>query len=340
MPSVRAAKDLVKLASGAAVFGVTGRTPPAAYQSMISLYAQTGGWSNDALARIVGMVRPARRVERASGVLGDLDFTGIAAIVRELRSNGFKLFPAQLDEGVVDSLVQFALREPCVPRARDDDGTGGARSPTPFPRSAPQAVVYDFSPHLLVNNPDVQHLMADPSLAAIAQAYIGANPVLDEVNMWWTTSAVKRPDSGAAQLFHFDMDRIRWLKVFVYLTDVTVMNGPHCFVAGSHSTGAIPAVLLDKGYARLTDEEVGAVFGADKIKSFTGPKGTILLEDTRGLHKGTPASIGDRLMLEFEFSSSMFGATPVLGGKIDTYHSEADRRWITERPRMYQRWLG
>ena len=189
-----------------------------------------------------------------------------------------------------------------------------------------------FWPGSLVNNPDVQRLMVDPSLVAVAQAYIGANPVLDEVNMWWTTSSAGKADSAAAQLYHFDMDRICWLKVFVYLTDVSDDNGPHNFVAGSHRTGAIPPALLNKGYARLTDAEVSGAFGAEKMKSFTGPRGTILLEDTRGLHKGTPARAGDRLMFELEFSSSMFGAAPVMTGKIHTYHSDGIRQWIEFAP--------
>lgn len=339
MRAVKAAKDLVKLAGGAVAFQITGRTPPAAYQSMISLFSQTGGWSNDTMASVVGLIQRARKTPAASGVLGNLDVKAIDAIAHELRDQGYKLFPAQLDSATVDRLVQFALNEPCIARAKDADGAATAKAAAAFPRSNPQAVVYDFSPGSLVNNPDVQRLMTDPSLAAVAQAYIGANPVLDEVNMWWTTSSGGKADSAAAQLYHFDMDRIRWLKVFVYLTDVDENNGPHNFVAGSQRTGAIPASLLSKGYARLTDAEVSSAFGAEQMKSFTGPRGTILLEDTRGLHKGTPARSGDRLMFELEFSSSMFGAMPAMAGKINTYHSNEARQWIAARRRMYQRWI-
>jgi hypothetical protein len=330
----------MKLAAGAIAFGITGRTPPAAYQGMISLFAQTGGWSNDALATLIGIVQPPRKVSAASGVLGDLDKSAIEKINIELREHGYVLFPAQLDGAIVDRLVDFALKEPCAPRAKDTDGATATKAADLYPRFAPDAVVYDFSPESLINNPDVQRLIVDPSLAAVAEAYIGASPILDEVNMWWTTSRATDADAAAAQLYHFDMDRIRWLKVFIYLTDVDQTNGPHNFVAGSHRSGAIPDVLLKKGYARLTDNEVHKAVGTDKLRSFTGPKGTILLEDTRGLHKGSPARAGDRLMLELEFSSSMFGATPVMGGKIRKYHSDAAMQWIASRPRMYQRWTA
>jgi hypothetical protein len=37
---------------------------------------------------------------------------------------------------------------------------------------------------------------------------------------------------------------------------------------------------------RLTDEEVKAAFGDGAITTMVAPRGTILVEDTRGLHKG------------------------------------------------------
>ena len=340
MRAIRAIKDTAKIVFGAAAFGMTGKTPPTAYQSMISLFSLTGGRSNDAMAKLVGATQPMQHIDAPAGVLGDLKMADVERIANELREHGYKIFSAQLSAETVDRLMEFALTRPCLPRAKDADESSSINTATTYPRSAPRAIVYDFSPALLVNHPEVQKLMVDPSIVAVAQAYVGASPVLDEVNMWWTTNGSRKADSAAAQLYHFDMDRIRWLKVFIYLTDVTDDHGPHSFVVGSHRTGAIPDALLKKGYARLTDTEINEAFGAGRTRSFTGPKGTIILEDTRGLHKGTPALVGDRLMFEMEFSSSMFGATPPLSGKINTYHSEEARNWISTRQRMYRRWLG
>jgi hypothetical protein len=71
----------------------------------------------------------------------------------------------------------------------------------------------------------------------------------------------------------------------------------------------------------------------------TGPRGTILAEDTRGLHKGKPVAKGDRLVLEFEFSSSMFGATPLRASHLKVFHTQAFRDWVFAHRRMYDRWL-
>jgi hypothetical protein len=174
--------------------------------------------------------------------------------------------------------------------------------------------------------------MSDASLLAVAQTYLRAAPIVDVTSMWWHTAFSDQPDEEAAQMYHFDMDRIRWLKVFIYLTDVTPMHGPHCFVAGSHRSGGIPEAMLSKGYARLSDEEVFLHYPRKNLMEFSAPAGTIIIEDTRGLHKGKVVEHGDRLMLQLQFSNSLFGGTyprtpfsdlvaPKLAERVSQYRS-------------------
>jgi hypothetical protein len=175
--------------------------------------------------------------------------------------------------------------------------------------------------------------MADPVIINAAQAYLRSEPIGDMVSMWWSTAFGGKADSEAAQLFHFDMDRIKWIKVFIYLTDVTPDNGPHYFVEGSHRTGAIPKALLKKGYTRHQDEDIASHFAMEKILEFCAPRGTILIEDTRGLHKGQHIKHGHRLMLQFQFSNSRFGAKipkAVIPGKAESALDRMARRY----PRM------
>ena len=216
---------------------------------------------------------------------------------------------------------------------------GVAPRVTVYDRANPQGLVYDFNSEDLINNPHIQALIADPSIFAVAQAYIGGAPVLDEVNMWWSVAGNKQPDSAAAQLYHFDMDRIRWIKFFINLTDVTAENGPHCFIAGSQQTCGIPRHLLAKGYTRLSDEQVRREYPTDSFIEFAAPAGTILAEDTRGLHKGKPLIKGDRLMLEFEYSVSLFGASLLKESKFRKYHSKSVEHWVRNHKPAYRRWL-
>jgi ectoine hydroxylase-related dioxygenase (phytanoyl-CoA dioxygenase family) len=127
--------------------------------------------------------------------------------------------------------------------------------------------------------------------------------------MWWSSNYIKGADKQAAQDFHYDMDRIKWLKFFIYLTDVDENNGPHCFIKGSHRSGNIPDSLLSIGYARLSDEDVANYYSPDKYLYHKGTVGTIVAEDSRGLHKGHPLKYGERLVFQVQFSISEFGSS-------------------------------
>ena len=127
--------------------------------------------------------------------------------------------------------------------------------------------------------------------------------------MWWSPTHTKDACSPSAQLYHFDMDRTKWLLAFVYLTDVTTDNGPHCFVAGSHRPGPTTRELLKLGHTRIPDATIEKHYPKESILELTGPRGTVIIEDSRGFHKGKAPRAGERLLLEVQFCNSLFGAT-------------------------------
>jgi hypothetical protein len=100
------------------------------------------------------------------------------------------------------------------------------------------------------------------------------------------------------------MDRIKFLKFFFYLTDVDTTNGPHCFIRHSHQRK--PQPLLRDG--RIGDEEMQQYYPPEDIVEITGPAGSISAVDTRGFHKGKPLQKGHRLVLQLEYTTSLFGA--------------------------------
>ncbi|MCC7460196.1 MAG: phytanoyl-CoA dioxygenase family protein [Proteobacteria bacterium] len=132
-------------------------------------------------------------------------------------------------------------------------------------------------------------------------------------------------------MFHFDMDRIKFLKFFLYLTDVTPQNGPHCYVEKSHRN--LPTELRRDG--RFKDEEIIRSFGKDSVLELCAPKGTLFAIDTRGLHKGIPLESGNRLIFQIEFANSMFGQSyPQL--KIESNESnQSILEKISEFPLVY-----
>ena len=126
--------------------------------------------------------------------------------------------------------------------------------------------------------------------------------------MWWSTPHLDHAADEIAQRFHFDCDRVRWLKIFIYLTDVTPESGPHVFVRHSHLREARRADLIGRGYVRLPDEDVARVYRPEEFATICGVAGTVLFEDTSGFHKGTRPEKRERLMLEYQFSCNLFGA--------------------------------
>jgi len=300
-------RAIVLLPVGLATYWCTGKTPGFAHQSLIWLFCVTRGRSSDLLAKMIARRRPKIAIDSPVGVLGDLRGTLLARYLEKLRTDGYIVFESALSSEACDRLLRFARDTPAQPRRMDGQAEAEPREAL-FDPARPSAVRYDYSERVLLDNPDVQSLLADPSILALTQEYLGAPPLADVLNMWWHTNYHAQPDAQAAQFFHFDMDRIKWLKVFIYLTDVGTDNGPHTFVRGSHRTGGIPSNLLLRGYARLTDEEVLKHFPSDSLLEFSAPRGSIIIEDTRGLHKGAHVRGAPRLILQLQFSDSLFGA--------------------------------
>ena len=287
----------------------TGHTPERGYQAFVWLFCITSGRLNDLLSRVIARMHPPIAVTGTHGVLGDMDDARARDCAARLRKDGYMVFERALPAETCERLMKFALETPAAVRRMDHEPHDLPRRTALFDAKAPLAVRYDYDTGALLDNADVQALLADPSLLRVVQAYLGCEPVADVLSMWWHTAYHTSPDSGAAQYFHFDLDRIKWLKVFVYLTDVGPDNGPHSFVPGSHRTAGIPSDILRRGYVRLSDEEVYDRYGEQNCKKICGPRGSIIVEDTRGLHKGAHVSGAPRLVLQLQFSNSLFGTS-------------------------------
>lgn len=315
---------------------MTGRTPDVSQQSMIWLFCTTGGRFNDWMSRVIARRRPKLSLPDTQGVLGDMEPTRRHSLVEQLRRDGVVVFPSILPPEVCDRLMQFTRETPGNVRPMDGEGED-ARRLAIYDAVQPAAVRYDYLQSDLLELPDVQDLLADTSLLALVQDYLGCAPTADVLGMWWHTAFQDHPDSMAAQYFHFDMDRFKWLKVFIYLTDVGPDNGPHAFVRGSHRTGAIPSHILQRGYVRLSDEEVAEHFPAKDILAFTAPRGSIIVEDTRGLHKGVHVRDGARLVLQLQFSNTLFG-TNYPPARMSQVVSPRMRSMLDLAPNVYRQY--
>ena len=212
-------KNAGQLLIGAIAFVATGTTPGYAYQSMIRLFCMSAGRSNDLLSSALRILHPKYKIETVDGVLGNLEDSELQRITSAIARRGYYVFPQQLPKALCDRLLDFALESECLASPTDKDPPGTpARRIGRYERESPTAVRYDFDAQSVIENADVQQLIADASLLALAQCYLECRPVLDVMTMWWHTKYSEHPDKIAAQFYHFDMDRLKWLKVFIYLT--------------------------------------------------------------------------------------------------------------------------
>lgn len=283
---------------GYVTFRRTGQTPDSAYASIRGLYCLTHGHFNQMVQTFFRLGHRPYSMGRVRGVLGDMGTTDVATSLEPLRTRGYSVFGPKLAEDRCQDLLSFALRTPSLPC-----GQGVEPVPTVFDAAAARASKYEFQPAQLLQNPTVQELVGDPTLLALAQAYLGCQPVIDIVAMWWSTSALPKPSSAAGQLYHFDMDRIAFLKFFFYVTDVTERTGPHCYVAGSHRRK--PKALWHDG--RIEDADLLPHFSPADVVEIAGPRGTVFAADTSGFHKGKALESGERLMFQIQFSTDLFG---------------------------------
>lgn len=167
--------------------------------------------------------------------------------------------------------------------------------------------------------PGVEEIIQDPRINSIAQEWF-KNP---DAKIWRSTLSYLTPSKNVHIPWHFD-DFQDTIKIFVFLEDVDVDNGPMTYAYGSQS--------LDKKYIRemkhnffcngktvieLQKQCAGWVKDSDpkdlelesvtigdctyQNRVLTGKKGDVAFFDVSGLHSGNIAVSGNRKVLVLSF---------------------------------------
>ncbi len=193
---------------------------------------------------------------------------------------------------------------------------------------------FTYESNDLLEMPTIQKLLLSDDILKTAQYYLNSLPIIDIVTAWWTFPTEKS-DKHGAQLWHFDMDRAKWVKVFIYLNDVNIDNGPHCFISKSHLDNGINYNIRKHGYMRIQDNQIEKYYSDKDIKYIVGNKGSLLFEDTRGLHKGLRVNKNSRLLLQFQYSTALFGSK---FKKMSFPKNQTDlfKKMKTKNPLMFQ----
>jgi hypothetical protein len=147
-----------------------------------------------------------------------------------------------------------------------------------------------------------------PEVLSIVNSYFGVLAKLRQCNVWYNFRAQIEPKGS--QLWHRDPEDRSVLKLFVYLMDVDEGAGPLSYAPGTHPQGGIKILpesrlgLEGQTYVhRSNDTQMSAVVPRESWITAMGPKGTVVLVDTRGYHKGGFAREHDRILYMCMFTS-------------------------------------
>jgi hypothetical protein len=228
-------------------------------------------------------------------------------VVSEIERRGYYKHTGLLSSDICDDLEKFARSVPVV---GDGSDLGQGMYSASYPAQMPNSQIYSVSEEVLFNNEIIQDLCADTALLSIAQGYFDRPPVLTYLSMWWSTSYKEdgKSNTQSAQNWHFDMENPKFLKVFFFLTDVSERNGAHKYIVASHRSWELPTQILEQGYRRLSQDLIDDALNGAEVVSIEGPRGSILIEDTVGIHKGGVVTSGDRLVLQLHYANTGFGS--------------------------------
>jgi hypothetical protein len=303
---------------------------------LVTAHCQTNAYVNDFLHFLTRLYSPPYRLPGTRGVLGDMRGSELDRVVSQLDEKGYFKFDTLVPEDIRKGLVLHAREDECL--IYGEGVQAGLRGR--YDGRNPKGSKYQLDADISLKTPEFQALLADHSILSVTQGYLASRVTMETCAMWWLPLFGSSPSFAAAQQFHFDMDRWKWLNWFVYLTDVTTGTAPHTIIQRSHLRGSKPNSILQRGYVRVSDEELGLHYPAEDFLELTGPAGTIMAVDTRVWHKAKFPTTGERLILEIVCCTSMFGNDSLKRGpKLPGKPIPELARLVESFPRMYAQYL-
>lgn len=144
------------------------------------------------------------------------------------------------------------------------------------------------------------------TLTDIAKGYFGMSVKLCYYDAW--VNLPRKDPSTHSQLWHRDPEDLKTLKVFLYLVDVDERNGAFSYVPQTHKVGRLskaqPDILdYSGGNQRSSDEQMVKSVPREAWMTCTGKKGTLILADTSGFHKGGHCTDRERVLFTCTYTS-------------------------------------
>jgi hypothetical protein len=155
-----------------------------------------------------------------------------------------------------------------------------------------------------------RNLLTSSPFVSLAQNYLDVKNFSINASFFISNPVITPEEEkyANAQYFHWDNDFTKFLKVYIYLSDVDQESGPHIIIPNTHKKK-----LLKHSLCRLyKDKDIYSSYSQKTI--FTGKAGSIFFSDGYGLHKGETPKSKSRLILNVHY-----GRNNILYSSNDVY---------------------
>lgn len=251
---------------------------------------------------------PHQGVSAENDAVFNADFLNISTedVSNALNEKGYFAFPGAVKE---DALTRIEKDAKTKRFALNHNGIGGVF----FNRQY-------YLTHLLALSKTFYDYCTHKKLLDVASCYLGETYRLKAMRYYETYG-------GHHMRWHTDnktdkaFAHIPGLIYIIYISDVE--EGEFQYVEGSHDWSG------EKAYSDYSDDYIEREHG-DKIRSFKMPKGSVVIYNTYGIHRGKPVSRGSfvRKSVFFQVDAEMKNAEHILLNTAFVDH-------IDERLKMY-----
>ena len=142
----------------------------------------------------------------------------------------------------------------------------------------------------------------------IIENFLGHDFFHFQSDYWITVKNKDDVSRQASQRWHSDPEFHKILKIFIYLDDVKVDNGPTEYISGSFLKPSLKQFFLRLyNFPHISSYYpewfVNLLFSKNKKFVSEGKKGDIFFYNTTGLHRGGYVNKGERKLTIFSFTS-------------------------------------
>lgn len=139
----------------------------------------------------------------------------------------------------------------------------------------------------------------------IANAYLRMWSKLEYVDEWYSVPQPAAAERISSQRWHRDFNDKHLLKAFLHLVDVEEGMGPFQYVSGSQPGGPYADAWAWRplGQNYPTEEELEQRIPAFAVRTFVGPKASLLFCNTCGFHRGGLSTTKPRVLATATYSS-------------------------------------